>query len=85
MKNRIIESAILAFGLLMLGLFIQNGIKSFAQRDRAVSVKGLAEKEVQADLIIENNGSLCDLGITLKHYCAERDIFIEKGNNLKKP
>ena len=45
MKHRIIESAILAFGLLLLGLFIQNGIKSFAQRDRAVSVKGLAEKE----------------------------------------
>ena len=52
MKNRIIESAILAFGLLMLGLFIQNGTKSFAQRDRAVSVKGLAEKEVQADRVI---------------------------------
>lgn len=52
MKNRIIESAIIALGLLLLGLAIQSGIKSFAQRDRAVSVKGLAEEEVKADKVI---------------------------------
>lgn len=36
------------------------------------------EKEIQADLIIENNGRINDLQITLKHYCAKRDVFVEK-------
>ncbi len=36
------------------------------------------EKEIQADLIIENNGSIDDLQITLGHYCTQRDIFVKK-------
>lgn len=52
MKHRIIESVIIAIGLLLLGVAVSSGIKSFAQRDRAVSVKGLAEKEVRADKVI---------------------------------
>lgn len=46
MKNFRIESLILAIGLLLLGICIQKGFKSFAERDRSVNVKGLAEMEV---------------------------------------
>ena len=52
MKNLRIESAILAVGLALLGVFVYNGINSLAKRDRGVSVRGLAEKEVQADRVI---------------------------------
>lgn len=52
MKNLRIESAILAVGLALLGVFGYNGINSLAKRDRVVSVRGLAEKEVQADRVI---------------------------------
>lgn len=52
MKNLKIEAAILAVGLALLGIFIDNGIGSLAKRDRVVSVRGLAEKEVMADRVI---------------------------------
>lgn len=52
MKNLRIEAAILAVGLALLGIFIYNGINSLAKRDRVVSVRGLAEKEVKADRVI---------------------------------
>ncbi|HHT21778.1 MAG TPA: SIMPL domain-containing protein [Bacteroidales bacterium] len=52
MKNRIIEASILALGILLMGLAIKSGIKTFSQRDRVVNVKGLAEMEVQADKVI---------------------------------
>ena len=49
--HRIIEATILAFGLLLLGLFIKLGIDDFANKDRKVTVKGLAEQEVPADKV----------------------------------
>ena len=52
MKNLRIESAILAVGFALLGVFVYNGINSLAKRDRFVSVRGLAEKEVKADRVI---------------------------------
>lgn len=52
MKNLKIEAAILAAGLALLGVFVYSGINSFASRDRVVSVRGLAEKEVKADRVI---------------------------------
>ncbi len=52
MKNLRIESAILAVGLALLGVFIYYGISSLEKRDRFVSVRGLAEKEVKADRVI---------------------------------
>ncbi|MDD2243723.1 MAG: SIMPL domain-containing protein [Dysgonamonadaceae bacterium] len=51
-KNRIIESLIVALGLLLLGLAVRSGVKIFSERDRAVNVKGLAEMEVPADRVI---------------------------------
>ncbi len=52
MKNRIIESSIVALGLLLLGLSIRSGINAFSQRNRTVTVKGLAEIEMPADKVI---------------------------------
>ncbi len=45
------EAAILSLGLLLLGVCIKSGIKNFTNKDRAVSVKGLAEMEVYADKV----------------------------------
>lgn len=52
MKNRIIEAAIIALGITLLGYMIRSGINSFKERDRVVSVKGLAEMEVPADKVV---------------------------------
>lgn len=52
MKHYRIEAAILAAGIILLGAFFYWGINSFAQRDRTVTVKGLAEREVKADYVI---------------------------------
>ena len=51
MKTRIISAAILALGIMALGLFIKGGIDNYANKDRKVSVKGLAEREVAADKV----------------------------------
>ncbi len=52
MKNKIIEAVILSVGVILLGLFIKQGIQSFHTLNRVVSVKGLAEMEVNADRVI---------------------------------
>jgi len=50
--EKVIVAAIVAFGLLMLGLCIKSGIDNFTNKDRRVTVKGLAEKEVDADKVV---------------------------------
>ena len=75
MKNFRLESVILAIGLLLLGICIKGGFDSFAERDRSVNVKGLAEEEVPADkvtwpLVYKSLGN--DLG-------ALYDFLKEKG------
>lgn len=52
MKNWIIESIILAAGLVVFGFLLNSGINNFKDRDRVVTVKGLAEIEVPADKVI---------------------------------
>ena len=52
MKNWIVESIILAAGLIVLGLLLNTGINNFTSRDRVVTGKGLAEMEVAADKVI---------------------------------
>ncbi len=52
MKNKIIEAVILSVGLILLGFFVKQGIQSFHTLNRVVSVKGLAEMEVNADRVI---------------------------------
>jgi len=49
--NRLKESIILALGIVILGLCIKAGIDDFANKDRNVTVKGLSEKEVEADKV----------------------------------
>lgn len=50
-NERIIQSAILAASIVILGLCVKGGIDNFAEKDRTVTVKGLAEKEVPADKV----------------------------------
>lgn len=52
MKNSwIYEAAVIAVGIVVLGLCIRCGIDDFANKDRKVTVKGLAEREVYADKV----------------------------------
>ena len=50
-ENRLIAAAIIAVGIFCLGWFIKAGIDDFANKDRQVTVKGLAEREVPADKV----------------------------------
>ena len=54
-RNRLIEAAVLAvgiaLGLLVLGLCLKAGIDNFTNKDRQVTVKGLAEEEMPADMV----------------------------------
>lgn len=52
MKHKeIISAAIIAVGICALGWFVKAGIDDFVDKDRRVSVKGLAEQEVPADKV----------------------------------
>lgn len=50
-KDNLIPAVILALGLVIGGFALRSGIVTFKDRDRQVSVKGLAEKEVKADKV----------------------------------
>ena len=52
MKNNLLASVFVALGLTLGGLCIYCGLKRFAERDRAVTVKGLSTRDVQADYAI---------------------------------
>ena len=49
--NRMKEAAIIAVGLMVMGWCVKSGIDNFANKDRCVTVKGLAEREVPADKV----------------------------------
>ena len=49
--NRVFEAVILSAGLMVMGWSIKCGIDNFSNKDRKVTVKGLAEREVKADLV----------------------------------
>lgn len=51
MKERIYSAAIIAVGIVVLGLCIKGGIDNFTNKDRKVTVKGLSEQEVMADKV----------------------------------
>lgn len=51
LPGRTLEAALLAVSITLLGCFIKWGIDDFANKDRKVVVKGLAEKEVDADKV----------------------------------
>jgi hypothetical protein len=52
MKNNVIAGALIALGLCLGGMFVYLGINNFAAKDRAVSVKGLSTREVEADYAV---------------------------------
>lgn len=52
MKTWKVEAAIIAVGMVLLGVIIKWGINDFIDKERIVSVKGLAEMEVPADKVI---------------------------------
>lgn len=47
--STVLAALVLAAGIFFLGLFIRSGINNMAFRDRQVTVKGLAEREVEAN------------------------------------
>lgn len=49
--SNIVGPLLIAAGIFCLGLFIKAGIDNMAFRDRQVTVKGLAEREVQANRV----------------------------------
>lgn len=49
--NRIVSAALLAVSIVILGICVKWGIDDFANKDRKVSVKGLSEREVDADKV----------------------------------
>ena len=49
--KEILSAAIIAAGICVLGWFVKAGIDDFVDKDRRVSVKGLAEQEVPADKV----------------------------------
>lgn len=52
MKQQLsIAGLLVAVGLLALGLCVRSGIKSYGERDRVVAVRGLCEKEVEANKV----------------------------------
>lgn len=51
-ENKVIAAAIIALGIVILGFSLKAGIDNFTNKDRRVTVKGLAEREVDADKVI---------------------------------
>jgi len=56
-ENRLIAAALIAVGIFCLGWFMKAGIDNFANKDRHVTVKGLAEREVPADKVTWSIGT----------------------------
>jgi len=50
--KKYISAAILAVGMLALGLCLRSGLVSFTENSRVVEVRGLCEREVPADKVI---------------------------------
>lgn len=52
LKGVNMAATLLMIGLIIMGYLIGNGIKQFAEKDRYVTVKGLAEREVMSNRVI---------------------------------
>ena len=88
LMNYMKESAILALGLCVLGGTIKWGIDDFANKDRQVTVKGLAEREVAADMVTwslsskETGNDLPTLYESINHQAGKIKAFL-KQNGLE--
>jgi hypothetical protein len=56
-ENRLFAAALIAAGIICLGWFLKAGIDNFVNKDRQVTVKGLAEREVPADKVTWSIGT----------------------------
>ena len=75
-QNRIIAAALIALGIMGMGWFIKAGIDNFANKDRKVTVKGLAEREVPADKVTWSIGTKVtgnDLPLLYENINAQTD------------
>lgn len=52
MKNNLFAACVVAAGLAIAGLFVYLGFSAYAAKDRAVVVKGLSTRDVQADYVV---------------------------------
>lgn len=50
--GKLVTGLAIMTGLIVMGMFIMKGLKSIADRDQSVTVKGLAEREVLADKVV---------------------------------
>lgn len=50
-SSKVLPALLIALGLACLGWFVYSGINNLAYRDRAVQVRGLAEREVMANKV----------------------------------
>jgi hypothetical protein len=48
MKNYRIEALIVAVGIVLFGFVVKSAVNNFIEKERVVSVKGLAERENNA-------------------------------------
>lgn len=49
---RLVAAALVGAGLALAGLFVSGGLERFRMADRSISVKGLAEKDVESDFVV---------------------------------
>lgn len=52
MNNKILPAAIVALGIALAGVMVYFGVHEFANKDRAVTVKGLSTRDVKADYVV---------------------------------
>ena len=50
-NEKIIAASVIGFAIIVMGFALRSGIVAFKDMDRSVTVKGLAEKEVNADKV----------------------------------
>ncbi len=78
--NKTVPALLIALGLVCLGWFIYSGINNMAYRDRQVTVRGLAEREVMANkvtwpLVVTTLGN--DLGELYNRVNANNDKVLK--------
>ncbi|MDE6098998.1 MAG: SIMPL domain-containing protein [Muribaculaceae bacterium] len=49
--SSVISAFLIGLGIVLLGLCVKSAVKSYGERDRVVTVRGLCEKEVQANKV----------------------------------
>lgn len=86
MDKRFVSALLIAVGIALAGLFVYLGIHQVAYKDRAVTVKGLSQRTVQADYVVwplKFSVSGNDLTALSKRLTeveqTTRKFFVEKG------